>query len=173
LAGIVIGGGLVWIIRIFASAAMKREAMGFGDVTLLAMIGAFLGWQATIIIFFLAPLVGVVFAIGRLVLRREDEIPFGPFLCVAASVCALAWPPIWDFTGDHYFSLGWKLLLVLLACVAVLLLLLPPVRWIADRFRASEEDDDARGAEQDNRKAERYERGRKSNSGGATKPRKK
>ena len=60
LAGIVIGGGLVWLVRILATAAMHQEAMGFGDVTLLAMIGAFLGWQAAVIVFFLAPLAAVV-----------------------------------------------------------------------------------------------------------------
>ncbi len=53
LAGVVVGGGLVWIIRILGTVAMGREAMGFGDVTLMAMIGAFLGWQAAIIVFFL------------------------------------------------------------------------------------------------------------------------
>jgi prepilin signal peptidase PulO-like enzyme (type II secretory pathway) len=147
LAGVGIGGGLVWIVRLFASAAMQREAMGFGDVTLLAMIGAFLGWQATIIVFFLAPLVGVVFAIARFLLRREDEIPFGPFLCLAASICVVAWPAIWSFAGEHYFSFGWKLLVVLLGCLAMLLLLLPPVRFIVDRFRGPETADDESPAE--------------------------
>ncbi len=137
LAGIIIGGGVVWIIRVLASAAMHREAMGFGDVTLLAMIGAFLGWQATIIIFFLAPLVGVMIAIGRFLLRSEDEIAFGPFLCMAASTCVVFWPSIWSFVGERYFSLGWRLLAVLLVCLVLLLVLLPPVRWLADRMRGA------------------------------------
>ena len=80
--------------------------MGFGDVTLLAMIGAFLGWQAAVIVFFLAPVAAVVVAVGRLLLRGEKEILFGPFLCLAAAATVLAWPTLWDYF-DRYFALGW------------------------------------------------------------------
>ncbi len=134
LAGIVIGGGMVWIVRILASAALHREAMGFGDVTLLAMIGAFLGWQAAVVVFFLAPLAGMVVGLGRLLLRGEKEIPYGPFLCLAAIATVLAWPAIWDF-GEPYFSLGWKLIAILIGCLALMVVLLPPVRWILSWLR--------------------------------------
>ncbi len=134
LAGIVIGGGLVWLVRILASAVLHREAMGFGDVTLLAMIGAFLGWQAAIIVFFLAPLAAVLVGLGRLLLRGEKEIPFGPFLCLAAAATVLAWPAIWD-AGYPYFSLGWKLIVVLIGCLGLMVVLLPPVRWVVSRLR--------------------------------------
>jgi leader peptidase (prepilin peptidase) / N-methyltransferase len=134
LAGMVVGGGLVWLVRILATATLGQEAMGFGDVTLLAMIGAFLGWQAAVIIFFLAPLVAVVIAVGRLLLRGDAEIFFGPFLCLAAVITVLAWPAIWDF-ADQYFSLGWKLLAVLIGCLGLIVVLLPPVRWVLTRFR--------------------------------------
>jgi leader peptidase (prepilin peptidase) / N-methyltransferase len=137
LAGLAVGGGLVWIIRILGSMAMGREAMGFGDVTLLAMIGAFLGWQATIVVFFLAPLLGVVIGIGRLLLQGEKAIPFGPFLCLAAAATVLFWPAIWDFFGERYFSLGWLLLAVLLGCLSLLLVLLPPVRWLVEWLRGA------------------------------------
>ena len=136
LAGIVVGGGLVWIIRILASAVLHREAMGFGDVTLLAMIGAFLGWQAAIIIFFLAPLLAIVIGITRLLLHGEKEIPFGPFLCLAAAVMFWAWPTIWKYFAEPYFSQGWWLIAVLLGCLGLIVLLLPPVRWIVGRMRA-------------------------------------
>ncbi len=135
LAGIAVGGGLVWIIRVLASMAMGREAMGFGDVTLLAMIGAFLGWQATIVVFFMAPLIALVFGIVRLLLHGEQAIPFGPFLCPAAAITVIYWPPIWDFLGDHYFSLHWWLIVVLLGCLSLMVVLLPPIRWVTDRLR--------------------------------------
>ncbi len=134
LAGIVIGGGLVWLVRILASAVLHREAMGFGDVTLLAMIGAFLGWQAAVLVFFLAPLAAVVVGLGRLLLRGEREIPYGPFLCLAAAATVLAWPALWDF-GYRYFSLGWVLIAVLIGCLGLIVVLLPPVRWVVSKLR--------------------------------------
>ena len=134
LAGIVVGGGLVWIVRVLATIALRREAMGFGDVTLLAMIGAFLGWQAAVLIFFLAPLAAVFVGLGRLLLRGEKEIPYGPFLCLAAAATVLAWPAVWNFSYI-YFTLGWKLIAVLVACLSSIVVLLPPVRWLLLRLR--------------------------------------
>ena len=136
LAGIVIGGGLVWIVRILGTAVMHREAMGFGDVTLLAMVGAFLGWQAAVVVFFLAPVAGAVVGLGRLLLRGEKEIPYGPFLCLATAATVLAWPTIWD-KADRYFSLGWMLIAVLIGCLGLMVVLLPPVRWVVSRLRRS------------------------------------
>jgi len=134
LAGVVIGGGLVWLVRILATAALHREAMGFGDVTLLAMIGAFLGWQATIIIFFLAPLAAAGIGLVRLFLRGEKVLPFGPFLCLAAAATVVKWPVIWDYC-DRYFALGWMLIVVLVGCLGLMVVLLPPVRWILSLLR--------------------------------------
>ena len=85
------GAGLIWLARIFGSAALGREAMGFGDVTLMGMIGAFLGWQTCPIIFFLAPLAGLVLGVVQLILRRGSEIPYGPFLCLAALGTIIFW----------------------------------------------------------------------------------
>jgi prepilin signal peptidase PulO-like enzyme (type II secretory pathway) len=157
LAGIAVGGGLVWIVRILASAVMHREAMGFGDVTLLAMIGAFLGWQAAVVVFFLAPLAAVLFGVGRLMLRGEKEIPYGPFLCTAAVAMVLGWPAIWGTQdaalffwnpistllgwpaywelGQRYFSLHWILIAVLIGSLGLMVVLLPPVHWIVTRLR--------------------------------------
>src|SRR3954453_19736174 len=84
LIGLVGSGGLVWAVRLVGTAALRREAMGFGDVTLMMMIGTFLGWQACIILFFISPLPAVVIGIMQFISRRDDVIPFGPFLCLAA-----------------------------------------------------------------------------------------
>jgi prepilin signal peptidase PulO-like enzyme (type II secretory pathway) len=143
LAGLAVGGALTQIVRVVASFAMGREAMGFGDVTLLAMIGAFLGWQASIVIFFMAPLYALLIGIGKLILRGEREIPFGPFLCLGAATTVVFWPAIWKMFGARnefgfsYFSLGWKLLAVLFVCLCLMPVLLFPIRWIADRIRGA------------------------------------
>ena len=55
LVGLAGSGGLIWAVRIIGTAVLKKEAMGFGDVTLMMMIGTFVGWQASLIIFFIAP----------------------------------------------------------------------------------------------------------------------
>ncbi len=81
LVGMATGMTLIWSVRLVGRFVLGREAMGFGDVTLMGMIGAFVGWQACILIFFLAPFAGLVlgiinFAAGRhrtmtLVFARE------------------------------------------------------------------------------------------------------
>lgn len=95
LLGVAGGGAIVWGIRVFASVTLGKEAMGFGDVTLMAMIGAFLGWQATVVIFFIAPFTGSLIAIIQLLIYRRQDIPYGPFLASAALVCIVAWPAVW------------------------------------------------------------------------------
>lgn len=107
LVGMAVGGGIIWAVRLIGYAVLRREAMGFGDVTLMAMIGAFCGWQVCLLVFLLAPLVGVVLAVSQWVLRREDEIPYGPFLCLAAAAVVVGWAPVWDQVYPYFSSLGW------------------------------------------------------------------
>lgn len=134
LVGMAIGGGTIWMIRILGSAVLHREAMGFGDVTLMAMMGAYLGWQAMILIFFFAPFAGLVIGLAQWLRRGESEIPYGPFLCLAAVVTILAWSPIWA-EAQNYFALGWVLLLILVVCLGLIVVLLPLVRWVMSWIR--------------------------------------
>lgn len=93
LAGIVLGGGLLWGIAEGYYRLTGREGMGGGDIKLLAMIGAFLGWRAvplTLLIGSLAgSLAGAALMLGRS-RTRHTPIPFGPFLALGAT-CALFW----------------------------------------------------------------------------------
>jgi hypothetical protein len=95
LIGLVGSGGIVWAVRLIGRAALRREAMGFGDVTLMMMIGTVLGWQACLIAFFLAPFAGLLIGIAQLILRRDDEIPYGPFLCLGSCAVVVWWANIW------------------------------------------------------------------------------
>ncbi|HEX7378206.1 MAG TPA: A24 family peptidase [Pirellulales bacterium] len=140
LAGLAMGGGLVWSVRLIFSAILGKEAMGFGDVTLLAMIGAFLGWQAPIFIFFIAPCVGLVFGVAQLALGFGREIPYGPFLCLATMVVIVAWRWLWDFFMDLFRPIGDLsvpfVLLVIAVCVAIGVLLALPILVFRSRQRA-------------------------------------
>jgi leader peptidase (prepilin peptidase)/N-methyltransferase len=97
------GAGLIWSVRVIFSAILGKEAMGFGDVTLLAMIGTYLGWQAPIYIFFVAPCIGLVFGLVQLALGFGREIPYGPFLCLATAIVMVAWRWFWS-TFIEYFQ---------------------------------------------------------------------
>ncbi|QDV81835.1 Type 4 prepilin-like proteins leader peptide-processing enzyme [Stieleria magnilauensis] len=91
LIGLGVGGGVVWAIRIVGSLAMRREAMGFGDVTLMAMIGAFIGWQGAVMSFFLAPIAAIAIVLVYFIITRNSEIPFGPYLCAGTLLSIFGW----------------------------------------------------------------------------------
>ncbi len=119
------GGGIIWLVRQIGQVVLGKEAMGFGDVTLMAMIGAFLGWQTCLMVFFVAPFFGLVLAILGWSLHREHEIPYGPFLCLGAAAVVLKWPAFWDRT-EGVFELGW----LVPAMIAVCFVLLAALLWI-------------------------------------------
>jgi leader peptidase (prepilin peptidase) / N-methyltransferase len=97
LVGLAVGGGVTWLIRAVGSAVFRREAMGFGDVKLMGMIGAFLGWQAALLTMFLGCVFGAILgSIGSL-LGRGSVIPFGPYLALGAVVAMFARAPIVHF----------------------------------------------------------------------------
>ncbi|MFW6171084.1 MAG: prepilin peptidase [Planctomycetota bacterium] len=131
IVGMCFGGGLIWAVRIIGGHALRVEAMGFGDVTLMAMIGAFLGWQPAFLIFFLAPLTAVVVALAQRLLTGDRRIAFGPYLCLATVIVLLGWDSIWTHWARPMFSLGWFIPGVLACC----LVLMGGLLWIWRLFR--------------------------------------
>ncbi len=92
LAGILVGGGLLWILAWLSPYLFGKEGMGGGDIKLLAMIGAFLGWRPVLLTVMVGAVVGSVVGVGLIglkVLRRDEYIPFGPFLALGAVVALL------------------------------------------------------------------------------------
>lgn len=69
--GLAVGGGVIWGIRTLGSAALGQEAMGFGDVKLMAFVGSFLGYKLVLIAIFLASILGSVVGIGIKLLCRS------------------------------------------------------------------------------------------------------
>jgi leader peptidase (prepilin peptidase) / N-methyltransferase len=115
LVGLVVGAGLTQSVRMTAGFVLRREAMGLGDVTLLGMVGAFLGWQAAVLTFFLAPFFGLAHAAWKMLvyLRKrlaggqlsssDREIPYGPYLSMAAAALLFAWPTVWGGWASGLF----------------------------------------------------------------------
>lgn len=87
--GLLVGGGILWILAWASPYLFGKEGMGGGDIKLLAMIGAFLGWKPAVMTImvgsFLGSLIGVTLIAVR-VIKRDDYIPFGPFLVCGALV---------------------------------------------------------------------------------------
>ncbi len=89
LLGLLIGGGVLYAIALLYMILRKQEGMGGGDIKLLAMIGAFLGWQSLLFVIFFSSVTGTVVGLGAMVKQRKGgatRIPFGPFLALAALI---------------------------------------------------------------------------------------
>ena len=84
--GLLVGATIIWAVRIIGRSALGVEAMGFGDVAALGVIGAFVGWQGAVVAFFVAPFFGLLFGFLRRFSDNSPEIPYGPFLCGGAVV---------------------------------------------------------------------------------------
>jgi leader peptidase (prepilin peptidase)/N-methyltransferase len=104
-AGAAAGGLIIYAIGVLGKLAFRKEAMGFGDVKLMAFLGAFLGPKAVLMALFVAVFLGAFFGIGKyVVLRRMGYVPFGPFLSAGALVMVFASGPVWR-GFDAYLTL--------------------------------------------------------------------
>jgi leader peptidase (prepilin peptidase)/N-methyltransferase len=93
LLGVVLGGGLFLLMAVLSVVILKREGMGGGDIKLIAMLGAFLGWHAVLVTIFLAAVLGAGVGLTLILLRRKgrrEPMPFGPFLAIGA-LLAMVW----------------------------------------------------------------------------------
>ncbi len=105
VAGLLVGGGIVWAVRVIGHWALGKEAMGFGDVVLMAMIGSFIGWQPVVIVFFVAPVCALSVVALMWIFRRAREIPYGPYLSLGTVIVLFAWQPVWE-ASERIFSMG-------------------------------------------------------------------
>ena len=96
LLGYLVGGAVVWFVRIFGSLAFGKEAMGMGDVHVMAAVGACLGWIDAVLGFLGAAFVGLAWAVlGRLAGGGFKRVlPYGPFLAVSTMLVLLCKPLI-------------------------------------------------------------------------------
>ena len=100
LVGIVFGGGLLYAIAEAYYRIRHEEGLGMGDVKMLAMIGAFIGWQLTLLTLMTASLAGSVIGLGLLATGRGSmkyALPFGTFLALGAAFAAVLGPGLLDW----------------------------------------------------------------------------
>lgn len=100
VTGALLGAGLVYLIAVYAEVAFQQESMGGGDVNLLSMIGAFLGWRLMLVSFGVAVIAGAGLSLALIasrVLSRKDRIPFGPFLALGAVVALFVGAEVIDW----------------------------------------------------------------------------
>lgn len=106
LLGVILGGGFLWAVAMGYRLLMGAEGMGMGDVKLLAMIGAFLGWQAVFPVVFLGSLVGTLIGVPYMLLKGKGgklAIPFGPFLSLGALIYLFWWSLLFNWYVDTFF----------------------------------------------------------------------
>ena len=129
LAGLLVGGGTIWAVRIVGHWALGREAMGFGDVVLMALIGGVIGWQPVLVVFFLAPICAIVVVCFSFLTGRAREFPYGPWLSLAAVLLLVGWQWIWPVAGQ-FFMLGRFVPVLGFGCLLLLGVLLRGMRLL-------------------------------------------
>ena len=87
--GAAVGFALLWVIAWLGKHAFKKEAMGGGDIKMMAMVGAFVGWKGVFLTIFLGSIVGTVVFGPLALIGKKKDVPFGIFLAMGAAVTFL------------------------------------------------------------------------------------
>ena len=106
LLGLAVGGGILFLVGWLYRRATGIEGMGEGDVKLMAMVGAFLGWRGALVVIFLGSVAGAAVGITLMFRRRAGRrtaLPFGTFLAPTALAVLLAGSWLWN----RYWELVW------------------------------------------------------------------
>lgn len=101
-AGYLAGGAVVWVTRIAGTLGFGKEAMGLGDVHLMAAVGAVAGWPVAVLAFFVAPFSGLAYALvgfglSKVIKREVRMIPYGPHLALAAAAVIVWREPLVEY----------------------------------------------------------------------------
>jgi leader peptidase (prepilin peptidase)/N-methyltransferase len=105
LIGLLLGGGVLWVIGEAYYRLRGIDGLGMGDVKMLAMIGAFLGWRLTLVTLIFASFTGALMGVALLASGRggmKAALPFGTFLAVGALVAAVAGDQIFNWYVSFY-----------------------------------------------------------------------
>jgi leader peptidase (prepilin peptidase)/N-methyltransferase len=101
LLGAAVGFGLLWLVAVGGQWIFKQEAMGGGDIKMMAMVGAFLGWQGTLLTVFLGALIGSLIFVPLSLAGHKKLVPFGIFLAIGAGATYLVGPSVLAWYGGY------------------------------------------------------------------------
>jgi leader peptidase (prepilin peptidase)/N-methyltransferase len=104
ILGVLVGGGILWALAWASPYVFGKEGMGGGDIKLMGMVGAFLGWKPALLTIMIGSLTGSVIGLALIalgVIKRDEYIPFGPFLVLGAILSMFFAQPLLDW----YFNL--------------------------------------------------------------------
>ncbi len=90
ILGAIIGGGLLFLVAFTYEIVRRRQGLGMGDVKMMAMVGAFIGWRLALMTIFVASLLGTFVGIFLILLRKMDtqgKLAFGVFLGLGSALC--------------------------------------------------------------------------------------
>lgn len=99
LLGALVAGATIWVTRAMATLVLGRVAMGQGDTHLMIGIGAVLGAGPAVLVFFIAPFAGLAMGLYKWASKGARELPYGPYLSLAAAVVILVYRYVADYFG--------------------------------------------------------------------------
>lgn len=133
IIGMTFGCSIVWAFRVVARVAVGVEALGFGDVTLMAMVGAFIGWQPVWTALFAGAMVAVLFVVPIWLMTGNSSTPFGPYLAMGTLLVLMGWGYLWEeYLMPHIAVVGGDFIFWTLSG---LLLLFGVLMWIVTKLR--------------------------------------
>jgi len=106
LFGYLIGGLWIWGMRIMGTLGFGKEALGLGDVHILAAAGAVAGWVVPSVAFFVAPFFGLLWALYLWLSRNQRELPYGPWLAAAVVVVLIFFDAIAELLKPYAETVG-------------------------------------------------------------------
>jgi leader peptidase (prepilin peptidase)/N-methyltransferase len=105
LIGVAVGAGSLWLIAEIYYRVRHEEGLGMGDVKMLGMIGAFLGWKLVLVTLVMSSFLGSIVGVFVLIAKKESlkyALPFGTFLAIGALVAAVAGDAILDWYLGYF-----------------------------------------------------------------------
>jgi len=105
LLGMGAGAGVIWSLGVVGKVLFHKEAMGFGDVKLMAFVGAIAGWRLVLLGIMVGSCIGAVVGIAALIRSKDTRMPFGPYLSLGSLIALLHSHDLVRMFNDYALSL--------------------------------------------------------------------